>query len=571
LDGKVEDGKDVQSDTVSVNKSEKSSGAKDVFHGFRGSGEKAAGKPEPKKPRLTFLSRLFARKVEPQPPKVVFKKVPENAELVESYVIQPPFSKVVIVSLPELGGGKAYYIEEVELTDFESGMLQKLTDIISREIEPPEGELDPRIHLQREAYRLAKKYGFSKKIAQESWPKILYYLYRDLIGFGPIHVIMNDRMIEDLSVNGVDVPVYVWHRKYESMPTNLIIVDEETLDNLIVKLTHLAQKHISTAFPILDAMLPGKDRIAATFRREVSPKGGSFTIRRFREEPFSIIDLVELGTLDEKLAAYFWLLIENRMTVAVIGGTGAGKTSTLNALATLVRPSMKIVTVEEIPELNLPHENWVQLVSRESYGLGMMKTGEVTLFDLVKTSLRYRPDYIVVGEIRGEEAFVLFQALATGHGGLTTLHADSLDYAIKRLTSPPMNVSKTYVPLINVAAIQERVQLPNSQNGMTFGRRLKEVVEIVDYEEYRTIAKWNPVDDTFKVNFKESEILPKIAVKHGLSMKEVLEEIERRALLVRGLLAKGVKRNEEVAKQITSYYLENNNKKATLKLQPGEN
>jgi flagellar protein FlaI len=541
-----------------LNHSKDSSSDKRKSESSEASAESGTSASKKKKGAVKIFERLFTEKKRLKPPSVVLKKLPENAELVETYPIQPPYSKVSIVSLPELGGAKAYFIEEVSLTEAEQETLQKLTDIISREVEPPEGAVDPRMHIQREAYRLAKKYGLSKKISLESWPKILYYLCRDLIGFGPIHVIMNDRMIEDLSVNGVDLPVYVWHRKYESMPTNLTIVDEETLDNLIVKLTHLAQKHISTAFPILDAMLPGKDRIAATFRREVSPKGGSFTIRRFREEPFSIIDLVELGTLDEKLAAYFWLLIENRMTIAVIGGTGAGKTSTLNAFASLVKPSMKIVTVEEIPELNLPHENWVQLVSRESYGLGLMKTGEVTLFDLVKTSLRYRPDYIVVGEIRGEEAFVLFQALATGHGGLTTLHADSLDYAIKRLTSPPMNVSKTYVPLINVAAIQERVQLSNSKSELTFGRRLKEVVEIVDYGDYRQIAKWNPINDSFEANFKESIVLQKIAVKNGVSTREVLEEINRRALLIRGLLAKGVKKNEEVAKQITNYYLEGN-------------
>jgi len=230
---------------------------------------------------------------------------------------------------------------------------------------------------------------------------------------------------------------------------------------------------------------------------------------------------------------------------------------------------MKMVTVEEIPELNLPHENWVQLVGRESYGLGMMKTGEVTLFDLVKTSLRYRPDYIVVGEIRGEEAFVLFQALATGHGGLTTLHAESLDYAIKRLTSPPMNVAETYIPLINVATIQERVQLPNPKSDMTFGRRLKEVIEIIDYREHRTIAAWDPIDDHFKVNLKESEILQRIALKHGVTMKNVLEEIERRALLLRDLLIKGIKNNEEVAKHITNYYLENSFPKTTTKQKTG--
>jgi len=502
------------------------------------------------------LKKRLTKKLTPPPPTVIFQKLPENAQNIETYPIQPPYSRVTIASLPELGGAKAYHIEEVELTDKEKETLQKLLDIISKEIEPPEKDVDPKTHIEKEAQRLAKKYGYAKKLNPESWPKILYYLQRDLIGFGPIQVIMNDPMIEDLSVNGVGIPLYIWHRKHESMPTNLTFTDENTLDNLIVKLTHLAQKHISTAFPVLDAMLPGKDRLAATFKREVSPKGGSFTIRRFREEPFSAIDLIELGTLDEKIAAYFWLLIENRMTIAVIGGTGAGKTSTLNALATLVKPAMKIVTVEEIPELNFPHENWVQLVSRESYGLGAMKTGEVTLFDLVKTSLRYRPDYIVVGEIRGEEAFVLFQALAVGHGGLTTLHAESLDYAVKRLTSPPMNVAETYIPLINVAAMVERAQLPNPKSDATFGRRLKSVVEVVDYEEYRTIATWDPINDSFQVNLKDSMLLEKIALRHGITVKDVLKEIDRRALLLHDLRLKGVRKNVEVAKFITNYYLE---------------
>ena len=513
-------------------------------------------KPTKKPTLLKFLRDLFVKKLPSTGPTVIFKELAKDMEVTESYTIEPPYSKVTIVTAPELGGAKAYYIDEVELTPLEKEALHRLSDIISKEIEPPAEGMDPKTHVTNEARRLAKKYGYAKKITVESWPKILYYLHRDLIGFGPIHVIMNDRMIEDLSVNGVNLPVYVWHRKYESMPTNLIFTDEPTLDNLIVKLTHLAQKHISTAFPVLDAMLPGKDRLAATFKREVSPKGGTFTIRRFREEPFSIVDLIELNTVDEKIAAYFWMLIENRMTTAVIGGTGAGKTSTLNALASLVKPAMKIVTVEEIPELNLPHDNWVQLVGRESYGLGSMKTGEVTLFDLVKTSLRYRPDYIVVGEIRGEEAFVLFQALATGHGGMTTLHAESLDYAIKRLTSPPMNVSKTYVPLINVAAIQERVQLPNTKSDVTFGRRLKTVVELVDHDKYATIATWNPTTDLYQINLENSYQLQEIARRHGLNVKDVLDEIEKRTQLLIDLKQKGIRKNVDVAKYITNYYLE---------------
>jgi flagellar protein FlaI len=502
--------------------------------------------------KLTKKPKMAAPEVKPT---AEFRKLPEGAVKTETYPVMAGFSRVSIACLPELGGGKSYFIEEISLSDTERAQLLMLNGIISKELDPPENLIDPKMHVANEALRLAVKYGLDKLIADESWPKLLYYLHRNLIGFGDIDTIMHDPQIEDISVNGVGLPVYVWHRKYESIPTNLIFTDEVNLDNLIVKLTHMANKHISTAFPLLDAMLPGKDRLAATFKREVSPKGGSFSIRRFREEPFSIIDLIELGTINEDIAAYLWLLIENRMTLAVIGGTGAGKTSTLNAVASLVKPAMKIVTVEEIPELNLPHENWVQLVSRESYGLGTMKQGEVALFHLVKTSLRYRPDYIVVGEIRGEEAFVLFQALATGHGGLTTLHADSIDYAVKRLTSPPMNVAQAYMPLINIAALVERQQLPTkSASGASFGRRLTSLVEMEDIGKYQAISQWNPTNDTFKVNLKNSIMLQKIAVRQGVSKQELLTEINLRADFLRGIRAKGIRKNLELAKIITAYY-----------------
>ncbi len=497
-------------------------------------------------------------KIEEQPA-VVFSRLPDAATIIETYDVSPPHSKITVASLSELGGGNAYFMDEVALSDSEKPYLVKLVDILSKEIAPPKAGISARIHVTNEAHRLAKKYGLSKKIQEDSWPRLEYHILRDLVGFGDIDVIMNDPMIEDLSVNGVNLPVYIWHRKYESLPTNLMFTDETALDNLIIKLTHLSGKHISTAFPVLDAMLPGKDRLAATFRREVSPKGGSFSIRRFREEPFSIVELIEMGTLNEEIAAYFWLLIENRMTVAVIGGTGAGKTSTLNALASLVKPSMKIVTVEEIPEINLRHDNWIQLVSRESYGLGAYKTGEVTLFELVKTSLRYRPDYIVVGEIRGEEAFVLFQALATGHGGLTTLHAENLEYTVKRLTSEPMNVANTYIPLLNVAPLVERVKLPITRvAGSSFGRRVKSLVEIVDYNNYKIISQWNPSDDTFRVNLAESEMLRRIASRYGVPVEIILDEAAARAAFLHTLKATDIKKNVDLARQITNYYNELN-------------
>jgi flagellar protein FlaI len=196
-------------------------------------------------------------------------------------------------------------------------------------------------------------------------------------------------------------------------------------------------------------------------------------------------------------------------------------------------------------------------VSRESYGLGAYKTGEVTLFDLVKTSLRYRPDYIVVGEIRGEEAFVLFQALATGHGGLTTIHAESLAYTVKRLTSHPMNVATTYIPLLNVAPLVERVKLPISRKGgITFGRRIKALIEIVDYEDYKTISEWNPLDDSYKVDLANSVMLSKIAARYNLPVSSILNEVNSRAAYLKELRMKGVKKNVDLARYITNYYAE---------------
>jgi flagellar protein FlaI len=486
----------------------------------------------------------------------VFAPVPPDGQLIESYWIKEPFARVHIVTIPERGGSYGYFIEETQLKLEEKKALNKLLSILGKELEPPEtSDVDAKLHIINESRRLMKKYRSTLgRIDEESWKKLEYYIERDLIGFGPINVMMHDTKIEDVSCDGVSKPVYVWHRKYESLPSNLTILDRESFNNFIIKLAHFAGKHVSSAFPIVDAMLPGRHRLAATYGEEISPSGSTFTIRKFREEPYSIIDLIELGTLNERIAAYFWVALENRLTVMTMGGTGAGKTTFLNALANLFKPGMKVVTVEEIAELNIPHENWVQFISRESYGLGQTKIGSISLFDLVRTSLRYRPDYIIVGEIRGEEAFVLFQAMATGHGGLSTLHAENLDYAIKRLTSPPMNVAPAYIQLMNIAAIVERVYLPKQVHGIPFGRRIRHIWELYKYAKTKTIAEWDPTTDTYKVNVEESENLRDISIRMGKPPDAFLEEISRREEVLRWMRAREIRNVKAVAKVITQYY-----------------
>ena len=342
--------------------------------------------------------------------------IPPDYEVLQSYYVREGFAEVVIAAKPGIVEEPAYFAREVELNEQEAKVLERLKDFLAKELEPPAigEEQEVKKILLDSADKLLKKYGRGIGVVDEnSKKKIFYYLERDLLGFGILNVIMEDYRIEDISCDGVNVPIYVWHRDYESLPTNIMFTDRSVLDDFIIQLAHKAGKHISSAFPMLDAMIYGKHRLAATFREEVSPRGSTFTIRKFREKPFSIIELIQSNVLSPELAAYFWLLLENKANIMVAGPTGSGKTTLLNALSCFIKPRMKIITCEETAELNMPTENWVRFVTRESYGLGSTKTGEITLYDLVRMSLRYRPDYLIVGEIRGEEAFVLFQAIAS--------------------------------------------------------------------------------------------------------------------------------------------------------------
>jgi flagellar protein FlaI len=315
----------------------------------------------------------------------------------------------------------------------------------------------------------------------------------------------------------------------------------------------MAGKHVSSAFPIVDASLPGKHRLAVCYRREVTPFGTAFTIRKFREDPYSIIDLINLGTYSEEMAAYFWLCLEHRASIMVLGGTAAGKTTALNALACLIKPGSKIITIEETAELNLPLENWVSLIARQSYGLGGSSVGEVTLFDLVKTSMRHRPDILVVGEIRGQEAYVLFQALATGHGGMCTMHAENLDSAIKRVTQKPMDIAPAYIPLMNIVLSIQRVHLTKGTEKKAY-RRVLNVNEIADYEDYRTIFKWNPPKDNHVPAFDKSIMISEISERVGVPKKDLVDEIERRKNTLHWMRERNIRSYKDVAAIIAEYY-----------------
>ncbi|MBX5328377.1 MAG: type II/IV secretion system ATPase subunit [Candidatus Bathyarchaeota archaeon] len=488
--------------------------------------------------------------IPPPPP----KPVPRGFKVVDKYPLYEPFAHVAIVQNPKTGEYK-YILDELQLDPLERNVYNRILEILLAEIESPKEEiLDPRKFFAEEAKKIVDKYRISLGwLPDVSWYKILYHAERDLVGFGRIDPLMRDPNIEDVSCDGVGKPVYIWHRNYESIETNLEFENDEELDNVVVKLVHMAGKHVSSAFPIVDASLPGKHRLAVCYRREVTPFGTAFTIRKFREDPYSIIDLINLGTYSEEMAAYFWLCLENRASIMVLGGTAAGKTTALNALACLIKPGSKIITIEETAELNLPHENWVSLIARQSYGLGGTSVGEVTLFDLVKTSMRHRPDILIVGEIRGQEAYVLFQALATGHGGMCTMHAENLDSAVKRLTSKPMDISPAYIPLMNIVLSVQRVHLTKGTEKKAY-RRVIDVNEIADYEDYRSALKWNPTKDMYVSSFDKSLMLTRISERIGVTKKELIEELNRRKDVLHWMRERNIRSYKDVAAIIAEYY-----------------
>ncbi|MEM3897243.1 MAG: type II/IV secretion system ATPase subunit [Nitrososphaerota archaeon] len=485
------------------------------------------------------------------------KPIPEDYEVLDRYPIREGLAEVVIASPPAETPEPTYFAAETQLMPQEVLALEKLKDILSKELEPPKPgeEEDAKRILLETADKLLRKYERALgRFDEESKQRLFYYLERDMTGFGPLNIIMEDYRIEDVSCDGVNIPVYIWHRDYESIPTNIVFTDRDALDDYIIQLAHKSEKHISSAFPILDAMIYGKHRLAATFREEISPRGSTFTIRKFREKPFSVTELLHSRLLSPEMAAYFWLLIEHKANILVAGATGSGKTTILNALMCFVKPRMKIVTCEETAELNIPTENWVRFVTRESYGLGAQKTGEITLYDLVKTSLRYRPDYLIVGEVRGEEAFVLFQAIATGHGGLSTIHAESIESVMKRLVSPPMNIPPSHIPLLDAVALVERVHLPRPIDGKTYARRMRYVWEVVDYGKYVTIAEWNPATDQFVTDFTNSVVLERIAARTAKTKEDIIAEIERRAAVLKSLVERGLIEIGDIAREVYTYY-----------------
>lgn len=390
------------------------------------------------------------------------------------------------------------------------------------------------------------------KIEKISFEKIFYYLRNELLGFGKIQILMEDKQLEDISCDGVNIPIYVFHRKYKNVRTNLRFEDGDELDNFVLNLAQRSGKSISLANPILDATLPDGSRLNATYGSEITTRGSSFTIRKFREDPLTIVNLILFKTLSPEMAAHLWLAVQYGDSIMISGGTASGKTTTMNAISHFIPPSSKVITIEDTREIQLPHENWIAGLTRERKG-DQVGTS-IDMYTLLVAALRQRPEYMIVGEVRGRETMAVFQAMATGQVCYATIHADSVASIVHRLENPPINIPRILILGLNLIVLQAQVRVRNRRT-----RRIKELTEIIGIEPVtneivsNVVYRWNPAKDDFRFS-GHSRLYEKIMDVENMTTVEILGEVKRRAEVLRWMAYKGYTDYHQVAQVVNEYY-----------------
>lgn len=393
-------------------------------------------------------------------------------------------------------------------------------------------------------------------ISNEYLDNLARKLFQDLVGYGEIDPLIRDDNLEEIMVIGIDKPVFVYHREYGMMKTNILFKDAGEVMNLIDSIARQINRRINQESPILDGRLPDGSRVNATIP-PISADGPSMTIRKFKRDPLTIIDLINSKTISVELAAFFWLCFDGlgvKSANAIIsGGTSSGKTTTLNALSSFINPKERIITIEDTLELQIPHEHVIRMETRPP---NVENRGELTMNDLVKNSLRQRPDRIIVGEVRGSEAITLFTALNTGHSGFGTLHSNDARETITRLTNAPMSVPNIMISAIDFIIMQNRIY---RSDGVSF-RRISEVAEVSGIEEgviqLNKIFEWDPQSDTIKNVGITSKTLTEIANVSGNSLNSLYDEIKNREIVLQHMVDQNIRSIRDVSTVLEMYYLD---------------
>jgi archaeal flagellar protein FlaI len=479
-------------------------------------------------------------------------RYPDKKKIDVRYLLIPPYAAAHIYWNSKLGE-LVYDLEEPILDEYEKSVLDKLEsamlELINVNVAVEKTIEATTDYINKTARLLLDELNI--KINSQGYDKIFYYLFRDFIGLNEVDPLLRDYFIEDIECNGVDTPIFIVHRIYRNLRTNVSFNDLDKSASFIEKLAQRTGRYVSYAQPLLDGTLPDGSRVNATYTKDVSSRGPTFTIRKFTKVPWTPTQLIAMNTLSPEMLAYFWILLEHESNILICGGTASGKTTLLNALAFFIPPEARVVSLEETREINLPRENWLPSVARTSIGIG--KIGEVDLFEILKSSFRQNPDYLIVGEVRGKEAFVLFQGMASGHSSISTMHAESVDTLVRRLETPPISLSPTLINSLDCVAIATHAVARGQET-----RKIKEVVEIVNINKdgtalVNTPFKWDPARDMFFFK-KQSKVFEKISAKTGIPVSKLEESLIDRAKLLYKLYKMKIFGFDEVGKVVNDYY-----------------
>ena len=482
-----------------------------------------------------------------------------EVEEIEIYTIREPYSYARVV-YDNNRSEFIYQIHEPPFDEKEAGILKLIKDSLKRTLEY---ELDKMAIKDKDEYLKKSVDSFIKSRGMRMEPataqKIHYYITRDFVGYGPIDSLMNDKYIEDISCDGTNVPLFIYHQKYESIKTDVKFEEKEELNSFVIYLGQRCGKQVSVSVPILDGTTTEGHRVQATYGTEVTTRGSSFTIRRFKEKPFTPVELVTFNTASPEMVAYAWMLVEHGKSMIIAGGTASGKTATLNALALFIKPGAKVITMEDTREINLPHENWIPGTTRTGVGerdkFGKA-AGEIDMFELVRAALRQRPEYIIVGEVRGAETATMFQAMATGHTTYSTMHADSVKSMINRLENPPISTPRILLTSLNFVIIQKHVRV-----GDSIVRRITEIVELVGFEPETNevitnkVYEWAQRTDSFLYK-GHSFLLDEIMEMKNMTHDEMNTEMKRRVDIVKYMIEKNITDFRKISNLVVAYYKE---------------
>ncbi|WP_424019074.1 type II/IV secretion system ATPase subunit [Halorientalis pallida] len=466
-------------------------------------------------------------------------------EETDRYWLNVPFS-FVSINYDHEDDKHLYHVVEPQLDELEAELLDRLAEDIREPLLYREDVADdPEAALREELQDRLEEYGVD--ISLESFYRLFYYLHRRFHGYGQIDPIMHDPHVEDISCDGPNLPIFVYHDDYTDVETNVTFESQE-LSNFVIQLAQRSGRHVSVSDPVVSATLPDGSRIELALGEEVTPRGSAFTIRKYADEPFTPIDLLEYGTANLDMLAFLWLCIENNRSLLFAGGTAAGKTTSMNAVSMFIPPRAKVLTIEDTRELSLYHDNWLSSVTRER-----LDDDDITMYDLLRSALRHRPEYIIVGEVRGEEAITLFQAMNTGHTTFSTMHADSVQTVINRLENEPINVPRPMVQSLDVLCVQV---LTRSQGERV--RRMRTLAEIEGIDQrtgeldYSNTYSWRATEDQFSDS--GSDLLDEIREERGWSQSELLREIRNRKKFLKYLREEGVNDYRRFTAMVNKYY-----------------